>query len=159
MDCNLEICLFAAIGHSLDLPFSYRIGGYGKIEALRTAMFRLFQALNHLFLGKSKLLCWNPMIPCVWYARLVDIVFPPCFRFSLHNIEHDAASFFFYWKVFRKLFFGKPQRLLPAGFPKQSSQKRNKKHRRCGFMPDFDLTAQGFRLSPLFHKPTKNRIK
>jgi len=24
-------------------------------------------------------------------------------------------------------------------------------------MPDFDLTAQGFRLSSVFHKPTKNR--
>jgi len=23
-------------------------------------------------------------------------------------------------------------------------------------MPDFDLTAQGFRLSPVFHKSTKN---
>jgi len=51
---NLEIRLLVIVWHGLNLPFPDWIGGYGRVEALWAAIFRLYQVLTHFFRKTAK---------------------------------------------------------------------------------------------------------
>ena len=86
------------------------------------------------------------------------------FSFNNQNIELDATSRFFFYKSFPKSFFRKTAKKSSAGFPKQSSRKRNKVRPKDGGSSapvyaglQLDCAGVPAMLRLFFHKVQKNQ--